>query len=376
MNQQLGFIQNTKAWWHDGSKKTNVIIGFIGDNNRLENYIVVKWEMYCNELAMRICSFTGGLKTLIAMQRILFDLERYTRNRERISEQEFCEFLINHGIKDITPIEGQYIQKTPLMPISEQEFRELYVGSTESWESIDKINGDIIGKSYEQDMELWHNEFNCFDCGMTGEGNFAYERCVANGDVYTCKNCGKETTINLMKITTKKLKDMKTKDYLEGSQEAANVIQEYIEIAMANKVVSKSTLFHVLESVRQKIIDLKKESIQELNELNQAAPTTELLYGAKKPKKETKPLSERGEGTKLVRVARHLLEHGNLTSLEAMELKYNGKRAGIQRLAAYICDLKRFYGWEIETVNKSYNNENTGETVHYAKYVHKSGSID
>ena len=51
-------------------------------------------------------------------------------------------------------------------------------------------------KDYNEDLKEWENSFNCGYCGIEGtHKDFTYQRTVANGEVWECRNCNKETLV-------------------------------------------------------------------------------------------------------------------------------------------------------------------------------------
>jgi hypothetical protein len=46
---------------------------------------------------------------------------------------------------------------------------------------------------YFDDLEKWENSFYCNECGCDEITDFAYDRTVANGEVWHCKHCKTET---------------------------------------------------------------------------------------------------------------------------------------------------------------------------------------
>jgi len=49
---------------------------------------------------------------------------------------------------------------------------------------------------YFNDLDKWEESFDCSECSNYEKEHFAYSRTVANGEVWTCKNCKTETVIN------------------------------------------------------------------------------------------------------------------------------------------------------------------------------------
>lgn len=50
-------------------------------------------------------------------------------------------------------------------------------------------------KDLFEDFGKYQLEFDCNECGNNGEDNFSYDRTVANGEVWYCKECNKELLI-------------------------------------------------------------------------------------------------------------------------------------------------------------------------------------
>ena len=48
-------------------------------------------------------------------------------------------------------------------------------------------------RNYFDDLEKWENSFYCNECGCDEVKDFAYDRTVANGEVWHCKRCKTET---------------------------------------------------------------------------------------------------------------------------------------------------------------------------------------
>lgn len=46
---------------------------------------------------------------------------------------------------------------------------------------------------YFDDLEKWENGFYCNECGCDKMTDFVYDRTVANGEVWHCKNCKTDT---------------------------------------------------------------------------------------------------------------------------------------------------------------------------------------
>ena len=46
---------------------------------------------------------------------------------------------------------------------------------------------------YFDDLEKWEESFYCNECGYDKITDFAYDRTVANGEVWYCKHCKTET---------------------------------------------------------------------------------------------------------------------------------------------------------------------------------------
>lgn len=46
---------------------------------------------------------------------------------------------------------------------------------------------------YLEDLEKWENSFHCNECGCNEMEDFNYQRTVANGEGWVCKQCKTET---------------------------------------------------------------------------------------------------------------------------------------------------------------------------------------
>lgn len=53
-----------------------------------------------------------------------------------------------------------------------------------------------MANSYFEDLEKWENEFYCNECGCDKVTGFYYDRTVANGEVWICKNCKTEDLVS------------------------------------------------------------------------------------------------------------------------------------------------------------------------------------
>ena len=51
-------------------------------------------------------------------------------------------------------------------------------------------------EEYFEDMDEWEDSFSCSNCGEIDPNEFIYQRTVANGEVWCCKNCKTETLVN------------------------------------------------------------------------------------------------------------------------------------------------------------------------------------
>ena len=61
------------------------------------------------------------------------------------------------------------------------------------------LNGVPVGKgidAYFKDLEDYENKFQCNECGEDEKSGFGYNRTVANGEVWTCKNCKTEKIVS------------------------------------------------------------------------------------------------------------------------------------------------------------------------------------
>lgn len=54
----------------------------------------------------------------------------------------------------------------------------------------------IITNSFFGDLDDYMDSFECNECGSHGQKEFIYNRTVANGEVWTCKNCNAELLVN------------------------------------------------------------------------------------------------------------------------------------------------------------------------------------
>jgi predicted SprT family Zn-dependent metalloprotease len=65
----------------------------------------------------------------------------------------------------------------------------------------EQLNKPVVGSSadtggidkYFYDLEMWESSFYCKECGCDKITDFAYDRRVANGEVWRCKHCKTET---------------------------------------------------------------------------------------------------------------------------------------------------------------------------------------
>lgn len=53
-------------------------------------------------------------------------------------------------------------------------------------DTIDRQN------DFFEDIDIYHDSFDCNECGGFGIENFRYDRTVANGEVWNCKKCNAE----------------------------------------------------------------------------------------------------------------------------------------------------------------------------------------
>jgi len=53
-----------------------------------------------------------------------------------------------------------------------------------------------IRKNYFKDHETYLESFQCGVCGTPDQEQFIYDRTVANGEVWICKNCNEELLVN------------------------------------------------------------------------------------------------------------------------------------------------------------------------------------
>jgi predicted SprT family Zn-dependent metalloprotease len=51
-------------------------------------------------------------------------------------------------------------------------------------------------RDYFVDLEKWENSFYCNECNCYEIKDFAFDRTVANGEVWHCKNCKNEIMVN------------------------------------------------------------------------------------------------------------------------------------------------------------------------------------
>jgi hypothetical protein len=49
---------------------------------------------------------------------------------------------------------------------------------------------------YFKDLEKWEESFWCNECGEDKMNGFYYDRTVANGEVWICRNCKNQTMVN------------------------------------------------------------------------------------------------------------------------------------------------------------------------------------
>lgn len=67
----------------------------------------------------------------------------------------------------------------------------------------EQLNKPVVSSSadtggidkYFDDLEKWENGFYCNECGCDKITYFAYDRTVANGEVWYCKHCKTETVV-------------------------------------------------------------------------------------------------------------------------------------------------------------------------------------
>ena len=52
--------------------------------------------------------------------------------------------------------------------------------------------------NYLEEIEEWENSFECNECGNNDHNNYIYDRTVANGEVWHCKDCGNEIMVEEM----------------------------------------------------------------------------------------------------------------------------------------------------------------------------------
>jgi len=51
-------------------------------------------------------------------------------------------------------------------------------------------------RDFDTDIEKYENELYCSMCGNDDKKTFIYDRSVANGEIWNCKDCGKENIVN------------------------------------------------------------------------------------------------------------------------------------------------------------------------------------
>lgn len=61
-------------------------------------------------------------------------------------------------------------------------------------EALNSVDSGGINKYFE-DLDKWENSFYCNECGCDKITDFAYDRTVANGQVWHCKRCKTETVV-------------------------------------------------------------------------------------------------------------------------------------------------------------------------------------
>ena len=69
--------------------------------------------------------------------------------------------------------------------------KELYI-YTQKQKNLIEMN------NYLEEIEEWENSFECNECGNNDHNNYIYDRTVANGEVWHCKDCGNEIMVEEM----------------------------------------------------------------------------------------------------------------------------------------------------------------------------------
>ncbi len=54
----------------------------------------------------------------------------------------------------------------------------------------------MVRTKYEKALHNYISSFECNECDNSGQSNFLYDRTVANGECWTCKQCKKENLFN------------------------------------------------------------------------------------------------------------------------------------------------------------------------------------
>ena len=81
--------------------------------------------------------------------------------------------------------EKSYLEAKKLIADYESEqLNKPVVSSSADTGGIDK---------YFEDFDKWEHSFYCNECGCDKITDFAYDRTVANGEVWHCKHCKTET---------------------------------------------------------------------------------------------------------------------------------------------------------------------------------------
>jgi hypothetical protein len=93
---------------------------------------------------------------------------------------------------------------TPKIMITEKSYLEakMLIAKYES----EQLNKPVVSSSaetggiakYFDDLAKWENCFYCNECGCDKITDFVYDRTVANGEVWQCRQCKTETVVGDM----------------------------------------------------------------------------------------------------------------------------------------------------------------------------------
>jgi hypothetical protein len=111
--------------------------------------------------------------------------------------------LYKHAIRRVL-IEIEQLKPSELADLK-QSFCDGYVQteSAETWSKKWGVNETVVSgisdtggiDKYFDDLEKWESRFYCNECGCDDIKDFAYDRTVANGEVWHCKHCKTEAIL-------------------------------------------------------------------------------------------------------------------------------------------------------------------------------------